>query len=197
VPSLGGASERIKHLFERVSTTAAGRGSIVQAFDEQVFERDRSRTAGDRRREGVVRMSAITMAPRVALTDVRRPASAPRPAVAPRRTAVGRPLAADRAEPGLRDLHLTRRGRAVLLLLAALIVLAGVLGGRAVADGPEQAIEVRTYAVQAGETLWQIAGDVALPGEDVRDAVLRLQELNGLADASLRAGQVLLLPADS
>jgi Tfp pilus assembly protein FimV len=192
VPSLGGASERIKHLFERVSTTAAGRGSIVQAFDEQVFERDRSRTAGDRRREGVVRMSAITMAPRVALTDVRRPASAPRPAVAPRRTAVGRPV-----EPGLRDLHLTRRGRAVLLLLAALIVLAGVLGGRAVADGPEQAIEVRTYAVQAGETLWQIAGDVALPGEDVRDAVLRLQELNGLADASLRAGQVLLLPADS
>jgi Tfp pilus assembly protein FimV len=190
VPSLGGASERIKHLFERVSTTAAGRGSIVQAFDEQVFERDRSRTAGDRRREGVVRMSAITMAPRVALTDVRRPASAPR-------TAVGRPVAADRAEPGLRDLHLTRRGRAVLLLLAALIVLAGVLGGRAVADGPEQAIEVRTYAVQAGETLWQIAGDVALPGEDVRDAVLRLQELNGLADASLRAGQVLLLPADS
>jgi hypothetical protein len=109
----------------------------------------------------------------------------------------GRPVAAHRAEPGLRDLHLTRRGRAVLLLLAALIVLAGVLGGRAVADGPEQAIEVRTYAVQAGETLWQIAGDVALPGEDVRDAVLRLQELNGLADASLRAGQVLLLPADS
>jgi Tfp pilus assembly protein FimV len=141
-------------------------------------------------------MSAIAMAPRVVMTDVRRPAASPRPATvggAALRTA----SAPRAAETGLRDLHLTRRGRMVLLLLAALIVLGGILGGQAVADGPQQAIEVQTYAVQAGETLWQIAGDVALPGEDVRDVVLRLQELNGLPDASLRAGQVLLLPADS
>jgi Tfp pilus assembly protein FimV len=71
------------------------------------------------------------------------------------------------------------------------------MGGRAVADGPERATEVVTHAVQSGETLWQIAASVAAPGEDVRDVVLGLQELNGLADASLQAGQVLLLPAGS
>jgi Tfp pilus assembly protein FimV len=70
-------------------------------------------------------------------------------------------------------------------------------GGRAGADGPEQATEVTTHAVQSGETLWQIAASVAGPGEDVRDVILSLQQLNGLADASLQAGQVLLLPADS
>ena len=94
-------------------------------------------------------------------------------------------------------LHLTRRGRVVLVLLALLVVVAGVMGGRAVADAPRQATEVTTHAVVAGETLWQIASDVAAPGEDVRDVVLRLQDLNGLPDSSLIAGQVLLLPAGS
>ncbi|WP_454049097.1 LysM peptidoglycan-binding domain-containing protein [Cellulomonas sp. Marseille-Q8402] len=94
-------------------------------------------------------------------------------------------------------LHLTRRGRVVLVLLALGVVLAGIMGGRAVADGPQRATEVTTHAVMSGETLWQIASDLAAPGEDVRDVVLRLQDLNGLADASLRAGQVLLIPADS
>lgn len=93
-------------------------------------------------------------------------------------------------------LRLTRRGRAVLVLLGLLVVVAGVLGGQAVADGPERAVEVVTHAVQSGETLWQIAAGVTAPGEDVRDVVAELQELNGLADGSLVAGQVLLLPAD-
>jgi LysM repeat protein len=94
-------------------------------------------------------------------------------------------------------LRLTRRGRAVLVVLGLLVVAGGVLGGQAVADGPERAVEVVTHAVQSGETLWQIAAAVAAPGEDVRDVVAELQELNGLADGSLTAGQVLLLPAES
>lgn len=104
-----------------------------------------------------------------------------------------RPVAAG----GEGRLHLTRRGRVVVALLGLAVVLGGLMGGRAVADGPEQATEVVTHAVQSGETLWQIAASVAGPGEDVRDVVLSLQQLNGLADASLQAGQVLLLPAGS
>ncbi|NHT18334.1 LysM peptidoglycan-binding domain-containing protein [Cellulomonas sp. IC4_254] len=92
---------------------------------------------------------------------------------------------------------MTRRGRVVVALLGLAVVLGGLVGGRAVADGPEQATEVTTHAVQSGETLWQIAASVAGPGEDVRDVVLDLQQLNGLSDASLQAGQVLLLPAGS
>lgn len=109
--------------------------------------------------------------------------------------AARRDAAAGGVAVGEGRLHLTRRGRAVLVLLALLVVAAGVMGGRAVADAPQRATEVTTHAVQAGETLWEIATDVAAPGEDVRDVVLRLQELNALADGSLQAGQVLLLPA--
>jgi nucleoid-associated protein YgaU len=164
-------------------------------------------------------MSAIAMQPRfVSGVGARRApvtASTARASVAvqggtPRTLVAGAPAGralADRPGPARRDaaaggaavgegrLHLTVRGRAVLVLLALLVVVAGVMGGRAVADGPEQATEVTTHSVQAGETLWEIAADVAAPGEDVRDVVLSLQELNGLADGSLQAGQVLLLPA--
>lgn len=94
-------------------------------------------------------------------------------------------------------LHLTRRGRVVVALLGLLVVVAGAMGGRAVADGPERATEVTTHAVMSGETLWQIAAEITVPGEDVRDVVQRLQDLNGLASGSLRAGQVLLIPAES
>lgn len=125
-------------------------------------------------------MSAIAVHPRIVPAAGVRPAPVRRPAP---------------AEPA--RLHLTRRGRVVLVLLALLVVAAGAMGGRAVAEGPVQAREVTTHSVMSGETLWQIAADIATPGEDVRDVVLMLQELNDLPDASLRAGQVLLLPADS
>lgn len=93
-----------------------------------------------------------------------------------------------------RPLRLTRRGRLVVVLLAALVLLAGIQGGQALADGPSRALEVTSYTVGAGETLWEIAAASARPGEDVRDVVLELQSLNGLATAGLDAGQELLLP---
>lgn len=135
-------------------------------------------------------MSAIAVHPRIApSTGARVVQVAPVPAPARSRRA---PVAEAPAR-----LHLTRRGRVVLVLLALLVVAAGVMGGRAVADGPQRATEVATHAVVAGETLWQIASDVAAPGEDVRDVVAQLRDLNGMADSSLIAGQVLLVPADS
>ncbi len=131
-------------------------------------------------------MSAIAAHPGIA-----RPARRQAP---PRRDGgARRPVAAG----GEGRLHLTRRGRVVVALLGLAVVLGGLVGGRAVAEAPERATEVTTHAVQSGETLWAIAASVAGPGEDVRDVVLGLQELNGLADASLQAGQVLLLPAGS
>ncbi|MEV7973083.1 LysM peptidoglycan-binding domain-containing protein [Cellulomonas sp. NPDC089187] len=92
-------------------------------------------------------------------------------------------------------LHLTRRGRIVVVLLGLLLAAGGVMGGRAVAEGPVRATEVETYAVQSGDTLWSIAQGVAQPGEDVRDVVIQLQRLNDLNSGSLVAGQVLMLPA--
>jgi len=108
--------------------------------------------------------------------------------------AEGRTLA-DRL--GLAGLRLTRRGRVVLVLLAMLLLTPMVTwGATAVASSPGEPTEVRVHAVQPGETLWGFAQEVARPGEDVRHAVSRLQELNEMSTGSVRVGELLLLPKE-
>jgi nucleoid-associated protein YgaU len=106
------------------------------------------------------------------------------------------PVAAPVAAPA----RLTRRGRLVVLLALVTLLFAVALaatGGfaragddRSAAAGPV----ATTWVVQPGETLWQVAEAVA-PGEDPRETVARIVELNGLADASVTVGQSLLVPA--
>ncbi|MFI2752674.1 LysM peptidoglycan-binding domain-containing protein [Cellulomonas sp. P22] len=92
-------------------------------------------------------------------------------------------------------LRLTTRGRWVVAVLSLVVVsLVGLIGTRAVADAPPPALE--SYTVMAGDTFWQIAADVAGPGEDVRDVILELVELNGLDGAGLMSGQQILLPTE-
>lgn len=108
--------------------------------------------------------------------------------------AEGRTLA-DRL--GLAGLRLTRRGRVVLVLLAMLLLAPMVTwGATAVASSPGEPTEVRVHAVQPGETLWGFAQEIARPGEDVRHAVSRLQELNEMSTGSVRVGELLLLPKE-
>jgi hypothetical protein len=98
---------------------------------------------------------------------------------------------------GLAGLRLTRRGRVVLVLLAMLLLAPMVTwGATAVASSPGEPTEVRVHAVQPGETLWGFAQEVAEPGEDVRHAVGRLQELNEMSTGALRVGELLLLPKE-
>ncbi|GAA2221896.1 hypothetical protein GCM10010413_12800 [Promicromonospora sukumoe] len=109
--------------------------------------------------------------------------------------ATDRSALADRL--GLAGLRLTRRGRAVLVLLAMLLVAPMVTwGATAVASAPGEPTEVRVHAVQPGETLWGFAQEVAEPGEDVRQAVARLQDLNEMSSATVRVGELLLLPKE-
>ncbi|MFJ2521157.1 LysM peptidoglycan-binding domain-containing protein [Cellulosimicrobium cellulans] len=99
---------------------------------------------------------------------------------------------------GERPLRLTRRGRVVLVLLAAvLLLLLAARVGVAVASAPGEPVEVRVHVVTAGETLWELAQGVAAPGEDLRDVVNGLAELNGLSSSGLQAGQKILLPASA
>ncbi|MHA6668640.1 LysM peptidoglycan-binding domain-containing protein [Homoserinimonas sp. A447] len=100
-----------------------------------------------------------------------------------------------RATPVSR-LRLTRRGRTVLTTLAATpLVLAALVfalnGGIATATMEEGSTTYVT--VEAGQSLWQLAEEVA-PGEDVREVVAQLLRVNALESAEIFPGQQLALP---
>lgn len=117
------------------------------------------------------------------------------PTVVPAYRSSGARSLADRL--GLAGLRLTRRGRVVLVLLAMFLVAPMVTwGATAVASSPGEPTEVRVHAVQPGESLWGFAQEIAKPGEDVRHAVGRLQELNQMSSGTLRVGELLLLPKE-
>ena len=98
-------------------------------------------------------------------------------------------------------LRLTTRGR-VLLLVATILALFTVVvaSGRFTAQATvnsdmagQSAPAAAVVVVQAGESLWSIAQQVA-PNTDPREMVSRIRDLNGLADAVVTPGQALLVP---
>ncbi|MFW0119644.1 LysM peptidoglycan-binding domain-containing protein [Rothia sp. P5764] len=101
--------------------------------------------------------------------------------------------------------RLTRRGRLIfrglpLLTLAALMVL-----GAFTFAFPTQAKSSTSYSeapvsqmvrVYHGDSLWTIAQQVA-PGQDSRDVVNRIMQINDLRSAQVEPGQVLEVPVYS
>jgi LysM repeat protein len=73
----------------------------------------------------------------------------------------------------------------VLLLVAALVV--GVVVRSSDGAEPE-----RVYVVRPADTLWSIAARSY--GGDPREAIWRIEQRNGLRDATLVPGQRLVLP---
>lgn len=99
--------------------------------------------------------------------------------------------------------RLTRRGRALLRILMAGLLLVFVtfcaaavaraaVSRAAVAPGPTP-IQHR-LVVAPGQTLWEIALDLA-PDSDPRDTVARLRQVNHLRSAEIHEGDRLILPA--
>lgn len=84
--------------------------------------------------------------------------------------------------------------RSLFLLLAASAVFL-LLSSRVEAGPPPGPTTI--HVVQAGDTLWEIAGEVAEPGSDLRKTVALLQEMNGLQGGGLQVGQRLVIPAGS
>jgi LysM repeat protein len=91
---------------------------------------------------------------------------------------------------------LTKRGRAVLLvaLVLTLFVAFSCLRVATSAGTTPTGPATRTVTVSAGETLWQIARQVA-PSDDPRDTIDRIRDLNGLSTTVVQAGQRLIVPA--
>lgn len=126
----------------------------------------------------------------------------------PTRTAVVIPfptLPARRRTAARSRLHVTRRGRltvTVMVVLAVSVAAAVVLtpvapsASQGRAGGPVSTSPATTeVVVTPGETLWGIAEALAAPGEDVRDVIADIREMNGLESSGLVVGQELVVPA--
>tara|TARA_R110002124_G_scaffold71034_4_gene190182 strand:- start:3562 stop:3831 length:270 start_codon:yes stop_codon:yes gene_type:complete len=78
------------------------------------------------------------------------------------------------------------------LVVAALVISLNGGGAAATLEGNESAF---TYVdVAAGQSLWNIAEQHA-PGQDPREVVAQLVEINQLPSADIFAGQELAIPA--
>ncbi len=129
--------------------------------------------------------------------DYGQPAFAPEPAVRAVKAARRVRAVAVKPRPAPpRAVRLTRRGRilAVVTFLGLALALMTAFGGWATATlsggTPEP---VRVIEVAPGDTLYDIAADLAAPGE-IRAMVHRIQELNSLPGGQIIEGQKLAVP---
>ena len=116
-----------------------------------------------------------------------------RATVAPR--TASRATSAPRLAAPRQPLRLTRRGR---LAITGALTVCGVglslwTGTVSLAGTQPQQVSVRYVSVAPGDTLWSIAAEVA-PGQDRRDTVHRIVELNALPSAELAVGQRVAVP---
>jgi len=91
------------------------------------------------------------------------------------------------------SVRLTRRGRAVVFVLGLVIALVAgfvLASGSTATEHPESTTVIQ---VGPGETLWDIAQDVAVTGHTA-DMVEHIKDLNGLSGGALQAGQELRVP---
>lgn len=95
------------------------------------------------------------------------------------------------------QVRLTRRGRAVVLVVALLVVFSAfvALGGGSVAtneSGTPPATDI--IQVTEGQTLWGIASERS-EGGDIREVMREIERLNALESGMLGVGQKLRVPA--
>ena len=104
-----------------------------------------------------------------------------------------RPLQVSAAPPRARR-RVTRRGRLLVVALAAVLLLAAFSLGRVSSNASSDTRPTTTHVtVHPGETMWQVAVRVA-PDNDPRVTVQRLMRLNHMTTPELRAGQSLVVP---
>ncbi len=92
--------------------------------------------------------------------------------------------------------HLTRRGRILLLAVLVSVLFGAFSLGRAGSQAAPEALPaaaLEQMTVQPGESLWAVAARIA-PDNDPREVIAQIRRLNDLSDSTLRVGQQLLLP---
>jgi hypothetical protein len=128
-----------------------------------------------------------------------QPSRGPAPRPQPSRGSAARPPAAG-GHPANVPLRLTRRGRIVVAVAAALVLaaLSLVIAGTAQATNHPLSSHaaqqgLAQVTVHPGQSLWSVA-ESADPGADTRAVIQQIIELNGLAGNVVFAGQQLWVP---
>lgn len=93
--------------------------------------------------------------------------------------------------PFVRLVMLSLRVLVLPLVMAAVLLLA--LAPESAADNAIETVD--SYVVVSGDTLWEIAALSTDAGDDVRETIDEINELNGLSSGTLQPGQVLLVPS--
>ncbi len=98
-------------------------------------------------------------------------------------------------------LRLTVRGRLALLaassfFLLLVVLFSGYLSADAGTSAGQQGRATGVVVVQPGETLWQIATEIA-PRADPRETVALIRSLNGLDDSAIAAGRSIVVPVST
>ena len=111
----------------------------------------------------------------------------------------GTGFTAERPRSATPRLRLTKRGRGVLMTVAATPLVIGAflfaLNGTPATASLEGSSEGFTYlTVESGQSLWQLAEDLA-PAADPRDTIAEIMTLNRLESADVFAGQEIALPS--
>lgn len=129
-------------------------------------------------------------------TMTRPRTTTPQPAGRPARNQLVDARAQSRPAAQASSVHLTGRGRFLLVASLVAVLLGAFSLGRTAsqaspAAAPAPAVEVTT--VQVGDSLWSVAQRVA-PDNDTRQVVAQIRRLNDLTGSDLKVGQQLLLP---
>ena len=91
--------------------------------------------------------------------------------------------------------RLTVRGRVIAVVLSALLAWGclDMIGARD-ARSDLGSMQVTTYTVRPGDTLWVYASSITPEGGDVSETVEQLKALNNLTSSALQTGQRIVVP---
>jgi len=120
--------------------------------------------------------------------------TAPRPSAVVRFKEPARRATPQRTEP----VHLTKRGRFLIVLGLVALLTAAFWAGRSLSDtsaatAATPKAPLPQVTVQQGDTLWSLARDLA-PENDPREVVAQIRSLNHLETANVLVGQQIVLP---
>jgi len=131
-----------------------------------------------------------------------RPQSHAKAQARPQGKAQSQAMAQARPQAGTGPLRLTRRGRIVVVLLAAVLATAAITVASMALSGAQAANHghpgggyagMHQIVVQPGQTLWSIA-TAAEPSADPRQVIQEILTANSMTGGTIQAGQLLWVP---